>query len=75
MRSRLPLSLLLFAGCATPPVTNPAELSASQAVKARYWDIQARQRHAPERTIPLVQPKHVEDGALRVPTFTEIRLP
>ena len=75
MRSLLPLSLLLFAGCATPPVTKPDELSASQAVKARYWDIQAEQHRAPDRTIPLVQPEHVEDGALRVPTIIEIRLP
>ena len=75
MRSLLPLSLLLFAGCATRPVTNPDELSASQVVKTRYWEIQARQSHAPARTIPLTQPEHVEDGALRVPTIAQIRLP
>ena len=75
MRSLLPLSLLLFAGCATPPVAKPDELRASQAVKARYWEIQAEQSHAPDRTIPIVHPEHVEDGTLRVPTIVEIRLP
>jgi hypothetical protein len=75
MRSLLPLSILLLAGCTTRPATNPDELGASQAVKARYWEIQARQRSAPERTIQLVLPERVEDGTLRVPTIIELPLP
>lgn len=75
MRPYLLPSLLLLTGCAARPDPAPEEVRMNAAVKERYWRLQADQRRAPVRGVEVRVPARVEDGARRVPTIIEIKLP
>ncbi|MDP1581230.1 MAG: hypothetical protein Q8M02_13225 [Candidatus Didemnitutus sp.] len=65
-------SFCLLGGCVqTPALPEPVD----QAVKARYWEIQAAQRQLPPTApvrLPLRKPARFEDGAHRVPSTEDI---
>lgn len=75
MRMLLPLSLLLLSACAAPRVPTADELRTETAVKDRYWRIQGAQQQAIPRTVTVVRPERIEDGALRVPTLIPLDYP
>ncbi|MDD3179502.1 MAG: hypothetical protein PHQ04_04040 [Opitutaceae bacterium] len=75
MHRILPLSLLFLVGCTTPPAPTPDEVRANAAVKDRYWRMQAAQQTGPHRSVPILQPERVEDGARRVPTVIQLEYP
>lgn len=75
MRTFLPLSFLLLAGCTTSPAPNPDEVRINAAVKERYWAMQAAQQHAPSRIVNVIQPECVEGGARRAPTVIQLTYP
>lgn len=75
MRTILPLSFLLLAGCTTPPAPNPDEVRINAAVKERYWTMQAAQQHGPVRIVNVLQPERVDDGARRVPSPMPLKYP
>jgi len=75
MSRLLLLNLLILSSCATPPVPTPDEVRVNAAVKERYWRMQAAQRTGPHRTVPILQPECVENGARRVPTLIQLDYP
>ena len=75
MRMLLPLSFLLLTGCAAPTAPTPAEVRANAAVKERYWRMQAAQQSTPHRSVPILQPERVDDGARRAPTVIQLDYP